>query len=440
MNRLLSLILLSLASSDPSAAVLARSFACSALQRGGYGMTTIPHAGQIDLQVPLRSPRQPSGLGEGSSSRLAITGFLDGLAGTEVASLGTAAGGGAFPPQAPADLGALAGAFGTGVAEGWVEGVVAPVLPPLMLYKGVQQLAGLARIASNPSGFLDAMTPTDWARMAGNMVPYMVGGGVAGTRGALCFAPDTKIATPSGFTDIEDLEAGDEVWAFDAETGELAVKKVSAIHHREVESSVELWAGDEHVTTTAEHPFWVDGRGWATAKELAPGDVLWRLDGGTVEMEDVVDQPWPLTVYNLEVEGFQTFFVSSAGILVHNKTPVPRVPAGQVRAVLGLSAAERATFAGGAATRTVLAEDLVATRVFSRIEGVGGAGSGIGGRFFTTEAVTSGAQTARALALPPGNSAVFVEQALIPRGTVVYSGRAASLFGQPGGGGADIRP
>lgn len=102
----------------------------------------------------------------------------------------------------------------------------------------------------------------------------------------------------------------------------------------------------------------------------------------------------------------------------------------------GLSSSIVATFADDQAERIVLQEDLIVNRIFSKIEGVVGRGkSGILGRFFTTEAIDSSAQATQILSLSPEfNEALFIGKAVIPKRSVIFRGRAASLFGQPGGG------
>jgi hypothetical protein len=70
-----------------------------------------------------------------------------------------------------------------------------------------------------------------------------------------------------------------------------------------------------------EHPFWVAGKGWVAAKELAKGDRLITPDEkvavvGEVRVEAVRGPP--VAVYNLEVEGTHTYFVGKSGVWVHN--------------------------------------------------------------------------------------------------------------------------
>jgi hypothetical protein len=44
---------------------------------------------------------------------------------------------------------------------------------------------------------------------------------------------------------------------------------------------LDIRVGGETITATPEHPFWVVGRGWATAGELLPGyELLTAVDAG----------------------------------------------------------------------------------------------------------------------------------------------------------------
>jgi hypothetical protein len=58
--------------------------------------------------------------------------------------------------------------------------------------------------------------------------------------------------------------------------------------------------------------------GWTPASELKPGDRLQCFDGHTAVVSDVIIHPKQATVYNLEIEGFHTYFVSPLAVGVHN--------------------------------------------------------------------------------------------------------------------------
>jgi hypothetical protein len=72
---------------------------------------------------------------------------------------------------------------------------------------------------------------------------------------------------------------------------------------------------------TAEHPFYVYGKGWTPMGALQPGDWL-RTDNGWVEVGEVGDTGRVETVYNLKVADHHTYFVGSPewgfGVWAHN--------------------------------------------------------------------------------------------------------------------------
>ncbi|MBP5578232.1 MAG: hypothetical protein J6X56_01925 [Ruminococcus sp.] len=66
--------------------------------------------------------------------------------------------------------------------------------------------------------------------------------------------------------------------------------------------------------------FYVSGRGWVAAGDLNVGDEVYLIDGSAAyitgaELEQLAE---PVTVYNLEVEGLNTYFVGDEAVLVHN--------------------------------------------------------------------------------------------------------------------------
>ena len=139
-----------------------------------------------------------------------------------------------------------------------------------------------------------------------------------------CFVAGTVVESERGRIPIEDIREGDFVLSRNEATGEQAYKRVSAIFVREGVEIYELTVADrqlnrELLETSAEHPFWVLGRGWSTAARLAAGDQLLGMSGHTLAVEGLVATGRTATVYNIQVEGFHTFFVGRLGAWVHNK-------------------------------------------------------------------------------------------------------------------------
>ncbi|WP_379147446.1 polymorphic toxin-type HINT domain-containing protein [Paenibacillus sp. sgz500992] len=133
-----------------------------------------------------------------------------------------------------------------------------------------------------------------------------------------CFTAGTKVQTDEGEKPIEEIEVGDKVLAKDDETGEMAYKEVEWLFQRDVEETYNITVGDEVITTTDEHPFWIVGKGWVEAQHLVVGYVLTTSDGKELAIEKIEVKKEHKTVYNFMVKDFHTYFVSNLGIWTHN--------------------------------------------------------------------------------------------------------------------------
>ena len=78
---------------------------------------------------------------------------------------------------------------------------------------------------------------------------------LSGCPGGGCFTADTKIATPSGEMEIQDVKEGDIVSSFDPETGEIKEATVTATHKRQVQGYYILKTeSGREIKVTGEHP------------------------------------------------------------------------------------------------------------------------------------------------------------------------------------------
>ncbi|MDO9569619.1 MAG: polymorphic toxin-type HINT domain-containing protein, partial [Hydrogenophaga sp.] len=161
-----------------------------------------------------------------------------------------------------------------------------------------------------------------------------------------CFSGDTLVVVEP-WTDnfnggvstnmlyIERVEVGDTVLSRCELTGEMAYKQVTKVftHGWRTSSDISFECGPEFyekyptsnppgITTTANHPFWVQGKGWTKVEDLKPGDEMLTYDGIKATVKHVSLNNSGTEVYNLEVEDFHTYFVASPGIWVHNKSPL----------------------------------------------------------------------------------------------------------------------
>jgi hypothetical protein len=123
---------------------------------------------------------------------------------------------------------------------------------------------------------------------------------------------------------IESVEVGDLVWAWDEAMDLLVKRPVRKLFQHGQRPAVEIRfaaaGGTEgSVTSTTEHPFWVEGRGWVGACELQPGDVLKSIDeGAALRVLRVLCVAARFEVFNFEVHGAHNYFVGASGALVHN--------------------------------------------------------------------------------------------------------------------------
>jgi RHS repeat-associated protein len=134
-----------------------------------------------------------------------------------------------------------------------------------------------------------------------------------------CFVAGTEIQTINGTKNIEDIQVGDWVLSDDPNTvGEIEYKQVLNTFVKETSNLVDIYIDGEMITTTEEHPFWVPDLGWVAAKDLAVGSLLQTKYESWLDVDKVELHGGLATVYNFEVQGFHTYFVSDLGLLVHN--------------------------------------------------------------------------------------------------------------------------
>ena len=149
---------------------------------------------------------------------------------------------------------------------------------------------------------------------------------------AFCFDWNTPVRLDNirGYTEIGQIEKGYPVLSRCETTGEIAYKKVLTFF--ETEGDCELWGVEYRRSTegfqqhgfieaTPEHPFWVEGYGWKAVRDLHIGDLLLTHDGKRMPVTHVAFSRHTNSVYNLEIEDFNTYFVGFEGIWVHNCNP-----------------------------------------------------------------------------------------------------------------------
>ena len=181
-----------------------------------------------------------------------------------------------------------------------------------------EKLAELAMLAAQWAGgkvlgkLLDAIQQMKWVSKLG------------------CFAAGTLVLTATAATaapipiPIEEVPPGALVQAYDAPSGTVVTRRVEAVHTRPSVATLALGlesdvTGSSTLVTTADHPLWSwQAGGYVRADHLERDDWLWTHDGTWARVAAVAHTGRSEPVYNLTVEGAQSYFVGEAGVLAHN--------------------------------------------------------------------------------------------------------------------------
>jgi hypothetical protein len=133
-----------------------------------------------------------------------------------------------------------------------------------------------------------------------------------------CFPAGTQIAMAEGQKPIEEVQAGDLVWAQNDRTGERSLKRVKQLFVNVAADLMVLQCGTNTVEVTPGHPLWVADQGWKAAGQIQVGDELRTRNGERVAVTASAHKQGHFTVYNFEVEDFRSYFVGRTEVLAHN--------------------------------------------------------------------------------------------------------------------------
>lgn len=97
---------------------------------------------------------------------------------------------------------------------------------------------------------------------------------------SFCFPEDTEISLPKGDTkSIRDIQKGDKVLSYNFKEKKNSINEVKEVYKRKYEDilvTLELEDGTK-VSTTLNHPFYVNNVGWVEAQNLIEGDDIQTL-------------------------------------------------------------------------------------------------------------------------------------------------------------------
>ena len=142
------------------------------------------------------------------------------------------------------------------------------------------------------------------------------------TSNKTCFIAGTLIVTGYGLSKIENIKPGDLVLSTNVDTMETGYKKVLEKYVRKTRELVHIVVGGEKIVSTADHPYFVVGRGFINAGQLCIGSPLQDANGKILEVEQIykeyLEEDEEVTVYNFQVEDWHTYHVGEMEVLVHN--------------------------------------------------------------------------------------------------------------------------
>lgn len=136
----------------------------------------------------------------------------------------------------------------------------------------------------------------------------------------MCFVEGTLIAVEKGYMNIENISIGDKVLSQNESTGQKTLKSVRRLFINRTNQLIKIRVAGQEINTTKQHLFYVFGKGWVEASSLISGEHLLNSKSEILTIESIqyVELDDFISVYNFEVEGWHTYFVTEESVLVHN--------------------------------------------------------------------------------------------------------------------------
>jgi len=122
-----------------------------------------------------------------------------------------------------------------------------------------------------------------------------------------------------GLKPIESIKEGDSVFSYNLEKDIVELNKVAKAFNRKAKEIFELSTNAGKIMVTAEHPFYVIGKGWVKVKNLQTNYLLKTKNNVEESIISIIHKERTETVFNIEVVGNHNYFVTRNSILVHNK-------------------------------------------------------------------------------------------------------------------------
>ena len=134
------------------------------------------------------------------------------------------------------------------------------------------------------------------------------------------FVAGTTVWSNDGMTPIESVVKRQFVHSRDEHDFRSNPQVVGELYNRTADHYHELQIEHDTVSLTAEHPVWLQGKGWTKAEKIKRGDVLASADGDTVVLGNTRIEK-SVNVYNFSVTNTPSYFVGAGKLWVHNAGP-----------------------------------------------------------------------------------------------------------------------
>jgi len=135
-------------------------------------------------------------------------------------------------------------------------------------------------------------------------------------RGAGCFVAGTKIYTPLGYKNIENIEIGDSVFCFDKDLSiKISIVENVFVHHNE--KVIDIFFKDKKIRTTPNHPFLNQNNKFIEIGNFTKDDLIVNRFGEKIKIDRIQILNQEVTVYNFTVAKYNTYIAED--IFVHNK-------------------------------------------------------------------------------------------------------------------------
>jgi len=221
---------------------------------------------------------------------------------------------------ATAGTGTVAACMALGALTGAIKGAAIGAVTGAVIGGAVGAISVRAQTGSWDGALQVALEGALDGAASGFMLGAISGAILGGITSKFCFVVGTLVATDQGLKAIEDIKIGDKVLSSNTNTGEQTYKEVLDTFVSKHQTLVDIKVNGEVITTTPEHPFFVNGIEWKQAHELQVEDTLRNEQREIISISDVkvytVEKE--IEAYNFEVEEFHTYYVGNSFILTHN--------------------------------------------------------------------------------------------------------------------------